>query len=120
MDIYILSSDYDGTKALLFQQQQDGKFKETGKDAGAQIPRAHGGALVDIDRDGDYDLIVGVSMMRWGTDTADYNKRPEKQWVTVLRNDTGADANKVIISITGSKANRSAIGARIIVKADGK
>jgi len=120
MDIYILSSDYDGTKALLFQQQQDGKFKETGKDAGAQIPRAHGGSLIDIDRDGDYDLIVGVSMMRWGTDTADYNKRPEKQWVTVLRNDTGADANKVIISITGSKANRSAIGARIIVKAGGK
>jgi enediyne biosynthesis protein E4 len=120
MDIYVLSSDYDGTKSLLFQQQSDGKFKETGKDAGAQIPRAHGGSLIDIDRDGDYDLIVGVSMMRWGTDAADYNKRPEKQWVTVLRNDTGSDANRVIINISGSKANRSAIGARIIVKADGK
>lgn len=120
MDIYILSSDYDGTKSLLFQQQVDGTFKENGKDAGAQIPRAHGGSLIDIDRDGDYDLVVGVSMMRWGTDTGDYNKRPEKQWVTVLRNDTGADANKVIIDITGSKANRSAIGARIIVRAGGK
>lgn len=120
MDIYVLSSDYEGTKSLLFQQQKDGKFKETGKIAGAQILRAHGGALIDFDRDGDYDLIVGVSMMRWGTDTSDYNKRPEKQWIRVLRNDSGQDANKVIIDISGSKANRSAIGARIIVRAGGK
>lgn len=120
MDIYILSSDYDGTKSLLFQQQSDGKFKDTAKDSGSQIPRAHGGALLDIDRDGDYDLLVGVSMMRWGADTADYSKRPEKQWVTVLRNDTGSDANKVIIDLAGTKANRSAVGAKITVKAGGK
>lgn len=120
MDVYILSSDYEKTKSLLFQQLSDGTFKETGKDSGAQIPRAHGGALIDIDRDGDYDLVVGVSMMRWGTDTSDYGKRPEKQWIRVLRNDTGSQSNKVIIDISGSKANRSAIGARIIVRAAGK
>lgn len=120
MDIYILSSDYDGTKSLLFQQQSDGKFKDAAKDSGSQIPRAHGGALLDIDRDGDYDLIVGVSMMRWGTDSADYGKRPEKQWVTVLRNDTGSQANKVMIDLKGKTANRSAIGAKITVKAGGK
>jgi len=120
LDIFVLSSDYDGTKSLLYQQQSDGKFKETGKNAGAQIPRAHGGALIDIDRDGDYDLIVGVSMMRWSTTDGDGAKKPEKQWVTVLRNDTGSDANRVMIDLIGTKANRSAIGAKIIVKAGGK
>ena len=120
LDIYILSSDYPGTKSMLFQQQADGKFTETAKDAAAQVLRAHGGAFVDIDRDGDYDLIVGTSFMRWSKSDSDGLKKPEKQWIKVLRNDTGQDANKVIIDITGSTANRDAIGAKIIVKAGGK
>lgn len=120
LDIYILSSDYPGTKSMLFQQQADGKFSETAKDAGAQVLRAHGGAFVDIDRDGDYDLIVGTSFMRWATTDTDGKKKPEEQWIKVLRNDTGQDANKVIIDISGSTANRDAIGAKIIVKAGGK
>ena len=120
LDIYILSSDYPGTKSMLFQQQADGRFSETAKDAAAQVARAHGGAFVDIDRDGDYDLIVGTSFMRWSTTDTDSKKKPEKQWIKVLRNDTGQDANKVIIDISGSTANRDAIGAKIIVKAGGK
>ncbi len=120
LDIYILSSDYPGTKSMLFQQLSDGKFKDTAKDAAAQIPRAHGGAFADIDRDGDYDLIVGTSFMRWASNDTDGRKKPEKQWITVLRNDTGQDANKVIIDISGSTANRDAVGAKIIVKAGGK
>ena len=97
-----------------------GKFKETAKEAEAQVPRAHGGAFVDIDRDGDYDLIIGTSFMRWAMTDSDGSKKPEKQWIKVLRNDTGQDANKVIIDISGSTANRDAIGAKIIVKAGGK
>ena len=120
LDIYILSSDYPGTKSMLFQQQSDGKFAETAKEADAQVPRAHGGAFVDIDRDGDYDLIVGTSFMRWSSSDTDGLKKPEKQWVKVLRNDTGQDANKVIIDITGSTANRDATGAKIIIRAGGK
>ena len=120
LDIYILSSDYPGTKSMLFQQQADGRFSNTAKEAEAQIARAHGGAFVDIDRDGDYDLIVGTSFMRWSTGDSDLSQKPEKQWVKVLRNDTGQDANKVIIDISGSTANRDATGARIIVKAGGK
>jgi len=114
LDIYVLSSDYPGTKSMLFHQQADGKFKDTAEEAGVQVERAHGGAFVDIDRDGDYDLIVGISSMRW-TDVD-----PKKLWIKVLRNDTGQDSNKVIIDISGSTANRDAIGAKIIVKAGGK
>ena len=120
LDIYILSSDYPGTKSMLFQQQSDGKFKDTASESEAQVARAHGGAFVDIDRDGDYDLIVGSSFMRWNSTDADGSKKPEKQWIKVLRNDTGQDANKVMIDISGSTANRDAIGAKIIVKAGGK
>ena len=120
LDIYILSSDYPGTKSMLFQQLSDGRFSDTAKDAGVQVARAHGGAFVDIDRDGDYDLIVGTSFMRWSASDSDGLKKPEKQWIKVLRNDTGQDANKVIIDITGTTANRDAIGAKIIVKAGGK
>jgi len=120
LDIFILSSDYPGTKSMLFQQQSDGRFSDTAKDAKAQVARAHGGAFVDIDRDGDYDIIVGTSFMRWGTNDSDSKEKPEKQWIKVLRNDTGQDANKVIIDITGTTANRDAIGAKIIVKAGGK
>ena len=120
LDIYILSSDYPGTKSMLFQQQADGKFSDTAKEAEAQVARAHGGAFVDIDRDGDYDIIVGTSFMRWNSTDADGKQKPEKQWIKVLRNDTGQDANKVMIDITGRTANRDAIGAKIIVKAGGK
>lgn len=120
LDIFILSSDYPGTKSMLFQQQADGRFSDTAKEAGAQVARAHGGAFVDIDRDGDYDLIIGTSFMRWSATDSDGLKKPEKQWIKVLRNDTGQDANKVIIDISGSTANRDAIGAKIIVKAGGK
>jgi len=124
MDIYIMSSDYPGTTSLLYQQQNDGKFKEIVKDSGALVARAHGGAFVDIDRDGDYDLVVGVSFMRWGSDTSDYKKRPEKQWIRVFRNDTGQDSNRVMIDLVGAgkkgMSNSKAIGAKITVKAGGK
>ncbi len=122
IDLYILSSDYPGTYALLFQQQEDGTFSEVGKDSGARIIRAHGGTLIDYDRDGDYDLIVGSSLMRWSS--SDNPPAPSQPWVTVLRNDTGQNANRLILSLEGTGtpggANRMAIGARVTVKAGGK
>ncbi len=122
IDLYVLSSDYPGTYALLYQQLADGTFKEVGKDAGARIIRAHGATLIDYDRDGDYDLVVGSSLMRWSA--SDVPPAPAQPWVTVLRNDTGQNANRLILSLEGTGtaggANRMAIGARVTVKAGGK
>ncbi len=122
IDLYVLSSDYPGTYSLLYQQQADGTFAEKGLDADARIFRAHGGTLIDYDRDGDYDLVIGSSLMRWSS--SDNPPAPAQPWVKVLRNDTGQAANRFLFALEGSGktdgANRMAIGARITVKAGGK
>jgi len=122
IDLYVLSSDYPGTYALLYQQQDDGTFKEVGKDTGTRVIRSHGATLIDYDRDGDYDLVVGSSLMRWSA--TDIPPAPTQPWVKVLRNDTGQNANRFLFSLEGSGksdgANRMAIGARITIKAGGK
>lgn len=122
LDILVNSSDYPGTFSVLYQQQADGTFIETGKEAGARVNRNHGAGLIDIDRDGDYDLVMATTLMRWKS--TDIPPAPEQPWVYILRNDTGQNANKVMVHLEGAgkpgMTNKDAVGSRIIVKAGGK
>lgn len=113
-DVYIASSDYPETRGTLFRQLPDGKFTPL-LDAGVGHYHSHGFAPVDIDRDGDLDLIVTTSIARCGGDP----KCPATQEVRVYRNDVGHKSNFVQLVLRGGgdgKANAAAIGARVFVR----
>jgi hypothetical protein len=117
LDIWILSAAYPGTCSLLYRQLEDGTFEEVGEEAGVRVPRGIGGAVVDYDRDGDQDLVVGSERNRW--ETSIDGPMPEADYVRVFRNEVGQDRNRVMLHLEGSGeggASRSAIGARVEVR----
>jgi len=122
LDAMIASSDYPDTYFLLWQQGTGGTFRELGQQAGVRVHRARGLGLIDYDRDGDYDLVIGTSLMRWSA--GDTPPRPDDAYAYVFRNDTGQDSNKLMFHLVGAGgpagANRDAVGARIRVSAGGK
>jgi len=93
---------------LLFRNQGDGTFVElSGADAGPGIDAAHcsrGAAFGDFDNDGDIDVLI-----------MNVNEPP-----TLLRNDAPRGNHWIKIRLEGTKSNRSAIGARVVVKYGGK
>ncbi|MCP4849904.1 MAG: VCBS repeat-containing protein [Verrucomicrobiaceae bacterium] len=59
-DIYVAQPG--GLPNRLYVQQQDGKFTDRSATAGVDfLESSHGNLLVDLDNDGDQDLIVGLS-----------------------------------------------------------
>ena len=123
IDIVITSSDYPGTSSLIYEQTDNVKFINVTEDSGLKFIRAHGIALIDYDRDGDYDILMGRSLMRWSTGDEAINK-PTDSYVHLFKNKTGQNSNKIMIDIKGAgyegKSNSDAIGAKIIVEANGK
>jgi hypothetical protein len=121
LDVFVASSDYPDTFSLLWQQQTDGTFEEIEEEAGALVHRSHGVAVIDFDRDGDYDIVSGTSLARWTA--TDDPPVPDDAYAYVLRNDLGAAANKLMLHVRGSGAaggaNRDALGARVTVTAGG-
>ena len=89
---------------MLFRGLGMGRFEELTNEAGTAVEEAHnsrGCAFGDFDNDGDIDVLV-----------INLNEPP-----SLLRNDVAGSNLWLKVKLVGSKSNRSAIGARVVVKA---
>ncbi len=91
------------SQPILFRNLRNGKFAEIGEVAGPAFAAHHcsrGCAFGDFDNDGDVDILV-----------MNQNEPP-----SLLRNDAPAGNNWLKVRLEGTKSNRSAIGARILLR----
>jgi hypothetical protein len=88
---------------MLFRNLGKGRFEELLNQAGPALAESHvsrGCAFGDFDNDGDLDILI-----------VNLNEPP-----SLLRNDVKADNHWLKVRLVGTKSNRSAIGARVLVK----
>jgi enediyne biosynthesis protein E4 len=89
---------------LLFRSLGHGRFEELLDQGGAALSVPHvsrGCAFGDFDNDGDLDILI-----------VNLNEPP-----SLLRNDLSGGNHWLKVKLTGSTSNRSAIGARVVLKA---
>jgi len=92
---------------LVFRNEGNGTFVELGDEAGPGIAARHisrGCAFGDFDNDGDMDVLI-----------MNMNEPP-----TLLRNDAPPGNHWIKLRLEGTQSNRSAIGARVLVRYGGK
>ena len=95
------------TPRLVFRNLGDGRFEELIDEAGAGVAAPHpsrGCAFGDFDNDGDVDVLV-----------MNMNEPP-----SLLRNDVSGGGHWLKVLLVGVKSNRSAIGARVLVRYGGR
>jgi hypothetical protein len=118
-DILLATSDYPGDRTFVFHQKEDGNFEEVAQTIGLAHKEGQEVTVADFDRDGDLDVVIGTSLMRWNS-----KPKPADAWVYYYENQMGDRKNSIEIRLVGGgtrKANMSAIGARVIVTTpDGK
>jgi hypothetical protein len=88
---------------MIFRNLGNGTFEELGDETGPGVSTPHssrGCAFGDFDNDGDLDVLV-----------VNLNEPP-----SLLRNDLKGSDHWLKIKLIGTKSNRSAIGARVIVR----
>jgi hypothetical protein len=95
------------TPRAVFRNLRNSTFEEWGAEAGPGITAPHcsrGCAFGDFDNDGDLDILI-----------LNLNEPP-----SLLRNDVSRRHNWIKVKLEGVKSNRSAIGARVLVRYGGK
>jgi hypothetical protein len=91
------------TPRAIFRNLGPGVFEELIEQAGPGVAAAHcsrGCAFGDFDNDGDLDILI-----------INLNEPP-----SLLRNDLSGNAKWIKVKLEGVKSNRSAIGARVLVR----
>lgn len=97
---------YKGPR-VLFRNQGNATFVRMGDEAGPAINTRHvsrGCAFGDFDNDGDLDIVI-----------MNQHEPP-----SLLRNDCPSQNHWLKVRLEGTKSNRSAIGARVVVRYGGK
>ncbi|HXY49480.1 MAG TPA: CRTAC1 family protein [Terriglobales bacterium] len=95
------------TPRVVFRNLGNRTFEELGPEAGSGVIEAHssrGCAFGDFDNDGDVDILI-----------VNLNEPP-----SLLRNDLSGKQNWLKVKLEGVKSNRSALGARVLVRYGGK
>jgi hypothetical protein len=102
LDLFVASL-YQGHYGTLWRQEDDGSFTDVTYLAGINVHDALSSGWIDIDRDGDLDLLIG----RRGLGTPHMH---------LYRNDLGNANNWISVRLIGTTSNRDALGARLTLK----